>query len=248
MKPILVFPAGTTDAIRFAADLLHRNGIALIDHPAPEITHLLLDVPSFSPDGNLRDGRNPQTLLERIPEDLTIIGGSLDHPVMNPYRKMDLLADESYLAQNAAITSDCAMRVAAPLLKTAFRDTHALVIGWGRIGKCLAKLLKAMDVPVTVAARKEKDRAALVSLGYDAMEMHGDLSRFRLIFNTVPEIVFPDEILHTRNCIKIDLASRRGLSGEDVVHAKGLPGRMVPESSGRLIAQTVLRILKEESL
>lgn len=248
MKPMLVFPAGKTEAIRFAAGLLHRHGIALIDHPAPEITHLLLDVPSFSPDGTLRDGTDPQSLLERIPEDVTVIGGNLDHPQLASYRKIDLLTEEGYLARNAAITADCAIRVTAPLLKTAFRETPTLVIGWGRIGKCLAKLLKAMDVPVTVAARKEKDRAALGSLGYNAMGMHGDLSRFRLVFNTVPEIVFPDEIVHARNCIKIDLASRKGLSGDDVISARGLPGRIAPESSGGLIARSILRMNKEGTL
>ena len=248
MKPMLVFPAGTTEAIRFASEALHRNGIALIDHPTPEITHLLLDVPSFGPDGNLRSGRNPQALLERVPEDVTIIGGNLAHPLLSSYGIMDLLADERYLARNAAITADCAIRVAAPLLKSVFPETPTLVIGWGRIGKCLAQLLKAMDVPVTVAARKEKDRAALLSLGYSAMDLRGDLKAFRLIFNTVPEVVFPDEIEESRDCVKIDLASRKGLSGEGVVAAKGLPGLLAPESSGKLIARTILRIMKEETL
>ena len=42
--------------------------------------------------------------------------------------------------------------------------------------------------------------------------------------------------------MKIDLASEKGLGGEDVIWARGLPGIHAPESSGRLIAETCLRL------
>ena len=44
-------------------------------------------------------------------------------------------------------------------------DCKVLVIGWGRIGKCLAALLKGLEADVTVVARKETDRAILHALG-----------------------------------------------------------------------------------
>ena len=46
--------------------------------------------------------------------------------------------------------------------------------------------------------------------------------------------------------LKIDLASRKGMGGKDVVWARGLPGNDTPESSGSLIARRVLSILKEK--
>lgn len=245
MKSMLVFPVGTTEATGYAASILHRNGISLIDHPSPEITHLLLDTPSFTTEGNLRGGESLPSVLERLPETITVIGGNLDHPALRGYHTLDLLTKESYLAQNAAITADCALRVAAPLLNTTFRDTPTLVIGWGRIGKCLAQLLKGLGTPVCIAARKEKDRAALQSLGYSTSGMDADPGEYRLIFNTAPEIVFPETIEKCRNCVKIDLASRNGLPGADVIRARGLPGVMAPESSGNLIAQTILHSIRE---
>jgi hypothetical protein len=45
--------------------------------------------------------------------------------------------------------------------------------------------------------------------------------------------------------LKIDLASQPGIGGNDVIWARGLPGKNAPESSGKLIAQTVLRKLEE---
>ena len=70
-----------------------------------------------------------------------------------------------------------------------------------------------------------------------------------LIFNTVPEMVLSaDQLSACRNCVKIDLASKPGIGGKDVVIGRGLPGKYAPESSGRLIAQTILQHFKEASL
>lgn len=246
MENRLFYPIGTTSACACAADFLQRSGEPIVDHPTPEVTHLLLDVPSFSPGR----GGNVESILRMLPHSVTVIGGQLDHPFLERYKKIDLLADEAYLAGNAAITADCALQVAAPLLSCTAQQADALVIGWGRIGKCLARLLKAIGNDVTVAARKESDRAMLHALGYRAVgpsKLPGKLWNYRIIFNTAPEMVLTEEQLkQTKNCIKIDLASRRGLGGEDVVWARGLPGIHAPESAGKLMAQTILRKLKEE--
>lgn len=244
MKPMLIYPAAATEAVRYAVLNLHKEGICTIDHPAPEITHLLLDVPSFASDGKPRNGTKLETILERIPPDVTVVGGNLDHPALSGYKVMDLLKDEYYWAQNAAITADCALRVATPLLKTTFRDTPTLILGWGRIGKCLANLLRGTGAQVIVAARKETDRAMLNALGYEAVDFSHLPSFCKLVFNTVPGQDFGD----FPNCVKIDLASQKSLTGEDVVWARGLPGTMVPESSGNLIAKTILRLCKEADL
>lgn len=251
MKDTLIYPAGSTEACTYAADILQKHGFSLTDHPAPEITHLLLDVPSFRSDGRLRSGGDLNHLLSMLPQNVTVAGGNLDHPDLAERRKIDLLKDPGFLAQNAAITADCALRVAAPLLKTTFRDTPTLVLGWGRIGKCLTRLLKGLDCPVTVAARKEADRVILRALGYDAVDFESlcaQLPRFRLLFNTVPASVLNELALsRCTDCVKIELASRHGLDGADVVTARGLPGIHTPKSSGNLIADTFYRLWKETS-
>lgn len=158
---------------------------------------------------------------------------------------MDLLKDEGYLAENAAITADCALRLAGPLLQTTYRACPVLILGWGRIGKCLGQMLKALGAEVTVAARKEADRAMLRALGYRAVDFSqvpGLLPEVGLLYNTVPAKVM--ECDETR-CIKIDLASVPGLWGGDVIYARGLPGIHAPEAAGALIAKTILKNLKE---
>lgn len=252
MESVLVYPGGSTRASHYAAAALKASGVPIIDHPCPEITHLLLDVPSFSPDGTLRGGGEVQALLEMLPQTVTVTGGNLHHPALTGYRRVDLLADPQYVAANAAITADCALRVAAEKLPTVYAGCPVLVIGWGRIGKCLGRMLKALDAEVTVGARKAADRAILTALGYEAVDtaaMGKTLSRFRVIFNTVPEeILSEEEMAQCLRAVKIDLASKLVLPGKDVIWAKGLPGVYAPESSGDLIARTLLKRLKEDEI
>lgn len=248
---MLVYPVGSTKACRFASIFLQKANVELVDHPTPEITHLLLDVPSFGPDGTLRGGGDLRRILDMLPGNITVIGGGLLNPMLKDYRILDLLLDHQYLANNAAITAECALQVAAPLLETTLAETPVLILGWGRIGKCLGQLLKAVGAHVTIAARKETDRAMIQALGYDAaaiQDIPTRLAKCRLLFNTVPETILHKDILPPgRKCVLIDLASKPGIEGESVTWARGLPGIHAPESSGKLIAQTILRLCKEET-
>lgn len=225
----LIYPVGTTEAIGFAARYLR---LPLVDHPTPDATHLLLDVP-------LRQ-TNVEKILDMLPPDITVIGGNLNLP---NYRCLDLLQDPEYLARNAAITAHCAVKLALPYLTVTLEHCPVLILGWGRIGKCLARLLANMGAEVTVAARKEADRAMLRALGYracDYPELPKILHCCRLIYNTVPEKILSESTTFCCDCVKIELASQPGLPG-DVIDGRGLPGKLAPESSGRLIADTILR-------
>ncbi len=183
-------------------------------------------------------------ILQLLPKDIKVIGGGL--PSLPGYQVADLLQDTAYVAENAYITAHCAVRLAMEKLPTALRGCKILVIGWGRIGKCLAALLKGLEADVTVAARKEADRAILNALGYkSALTDTPGNGDYRVIFNTVPAPVLCEGDV---NCLKIDLASVQGIAGDNVIHARGLPGKDAPEASGNLIARTVLRILKEDCL
>ena len=235
MAEITVYNAGIAGPAPYAEKYLQESGISIVDHPTPEITHLLLDVPC-------RD--LPAGLLECLPENIQIVGGNLNRSELQGYRKIDLLTLDTYLARNAAITADCAIRVAAMRMSTVFYDTSALIIGWGRIGKCLAAVLKNIGCRVSVAARADSDRAILTALGYDSVHPGTlqNLHRYSLIFNTVPAPVLNQKALSfCPDSLKIDLASSRGLDGPDVIWARGLPGLYAPESSGKLIAETFIR-------
>ena len=238
MGDCILYTAGYSPAISYCVQTLKNNGFTLLSEPSQEVTHLLLPVPSFAPDGSIVGGGNLATLLTLLPRNIVVIGGNLDRPELDYYHCIDLLQDEGYLAQNAQITAHCAIKLALNQLPVTLDNCQALVIGWGRIGKCLARLLRILGAEVTVAARKECDRSMLIALGYGATNLDNiRFSDYRVIFNTVPAMLFPS---CPGNALKIDLASRLGLGSEDVIWARGLPGKDAPESSGRLIAGTLM--------
>ena len=242
MNGKVLFPVGTSASCRYAGDCLSRHGFLLTDHPSPDITHLLLDIPGF-------DHRELKELLRMLPKSITVIGGNLDVDFLSDYRRFSLLKDPMFLAKNAAITAECALRAAAPYITATFAESPALILGWGRIGKCLAKLLAGIGCPVTVAARKETDRAMAEALGHRAVDFSGiekELRNHRILFNTVAEGISLTG--HYDHCVILDLASLPGLTCEGVIAARGLPGKYAPESAGKLIAETVRRRIKEEIL
>ena len=251
MNNFLICTAGASPALPFAAEALSQRGLRMTHRPGPDVTHLLLPVPSFEPDGRIRGGGILEHILADLPGNVTIFGGKLSHQALAGYPVVDLLLDGAYTAANAAITADCAIRVASPRLKVVWEHCPVLIIGWGRIGKCLARQLKQMGASVTVAARKDSDRHILTALGFRAeipSQLRHQLAAYRIIFNTAPAPVLSQEQLtHCRkDCIKIELASTPGIAGSDVISALGLPGKMAPESSGQLIAQTILRKIAQK--
>lgn len=253
MKPYNLFFAGSTGALEYCKQYLRAGRFPVSTVPNASVTHLILPVPSFEPDGRIKGDGNPESLLRQLPPDITVIGGNLQHPALMGYTTVDLLEDPVYLAENAAITAFCALKIAASRLNIVLRDCPVLVVGWGRIGKCLAALLKDLGAKVSVSTRKPDDRALLPVLGYDTADIAPpayDLQRFRVIFNTAPVMLLPEQLLEqcAPDCLKIDLASTPGMGGQDIVWARGLPNREAPESSGILIGRTIQRLLQRKDV
>lgn len=253
MDKKLIYVAGSTAACRFAHTYLLEAGFPVTECPGPSVGHLILDVPSFGPEGQLRMGGDVEQFLTGLPDDVAIYGGNLNHPALKNYRTVDFLQDADYLARNAYITAECALDVALPYLRITLRNCPTLIIGWGRIGKCLGQLLKAIGAKVTIAARKETDRAMIQALGYQTAvpsSLGTQLGQYRLVFNTAPELVLGQEqtTFFRDDAVIIELASKTGIEHEDIIIARGLPGIHMPESSGKLIAETFLRYYKEASL
>ena len=236
MKEHIFTTRGHSVALEHAVKELKANG--WVHRSDAKI--VILPVPSFDSDGHLKGGGT----LDDIPTDCVIVGGNLDHPALKKHACVDLLKDSLYLSENAAITAYCAICIAMKNLPVILQDCPILVAGWGRIGKCLVRLLRLLGAKITVAARSEADRALTEALGYSSVDIHSDsldLSAYRVIFNTIPAKVFPEHALKScqDECVKIDLASVQGFAGKDIIWARGLPNLNAPESSGKLIAKLV---------
>ena len=244
MNELIFYCAGSSRALYYAAAFLMEEGAVFLPCPDHTVTHLLLPIPSFEADGSIKGGGDLAEILTRLPKTVTVIGGNLNWPELAEYETLDLLDAPWYLARNASITAHCTLELALTKLPITLEKCPVLVIGWGRIGKCLAKLLHGMGADVTVAARKESRRVMIDALGYRSCPMEAlHTENYRLIINTVPAMVLPSA---PGTGLKLDLASVPGIRSKDVIHAKGLPGLLAPESSGALIAQVITQWIKEK--
>ncbi len=242
--------AGVTPAMTYARTYLQKAGISLSSSPQWNTKHLLLDIPTIRPGGMTKEILC--TLLSSLPTDITVWGGDLTNALPSEYRTVDFLKDEQYLKENASITAQCTIPILEEYRSLPWADFSTLIIGWGRISKALAPLLTSLGSPVTIATRIPDHSTEIMETGYAAANpahLLAILPQFRCIINTAPAAVL--SLLESdscHDCIKVDLASQKGIEGTDVIWARGLPGKCAPECSGKLIADTFLRLRKEESL
>lgn len=235
-KPVFC-TAGDTGALRHAANQLIHWGYQVVNTPSPEVTHLLLPVPSLEADGTLKGGHRLEDVLEQLPKDVAVLGGNL--PSL-PCPCVDFLQDEYYLQENAAITARCALAQIRQARGT-LAKTEAMIIGWGRIGKQLTPLLQAAGATVTIAARKDSSlREAAASGCRTVLTGNWDARHFDIIVNTAPAPLL-DQKDTKPEALLMDLASVRGIEGDRVIWARGLPNRDAPDASGMLMAKTALR-------
>ncbi len=165
--------------------------------------------------------------------------------------------DRQFQAENGIITAECAIQVAMRHRERILRESSALVVGYGNIGRPLYAMLKDFGVETAVCVhRAEQLRPDLNGFSVDALPENA--GAYDLIFNTAPQIVFTGEILSclSKTATIIDLASSPG--GVDrsaasemeirVVPALRLPGLLAPASAADAIRRTVHSAIQEGRL
>ena len=240
MSPTSICCPIPSEAITYAITHLQANGYQVCQLPSPDTEHLLLPVPSF-PHGS--DFLFP--LLDSLPRNVRVYGGFLQIPQLIGYKRLDFLSDPYYLARNAAITAECTLEIVENVLGQDVSGHSVLILGWGRIGKCLGKLLQAKGAQVTIAARKDTDLAMIEALGYQAMPLWSLKPEAEFIINTIPSMVLPQVPDH---CYAIELASKPGMAGDHIISTLGLPGKLRPAASGKLIADTFIRLSQNQEV
>ena len=240
MSPTSICCPIQSGAMGYAVHYLQDGGYQVNQLPEAGCEHLLLPVPSF-PQGD--DYLKP--ILKELPANVTVYGGFLHVPPLIGYRRVDFLTDPYYLARNAAITAECTVEIVENILNQEAAGHSILILGWGRIGKCLGKLLQAKGTKVIISARKDTDLALIEALGYQATHLFNPIPEAEFIINTIPAMVLPQV---PENCYAIELASKPGMIGKNIISARGLPGKMRPADSGKLIAETFIRLSQNQEV
>lgn len=170
----------------------------------------------------------------------------------------DYYQREDFLIPNALLTAEGAVSIALKEYGKSIFSSRCLVVGFGRIGKILAKLLKNMGAKVTVSARSVKDVSLAKISGFETTNVSkiNEKADFDLIFNTVPALVLNEDVLGYLSSARmiIDLASSPGGTdklaaeklGIKLIPALGIPGKCFPEAAGEIIADVIYKMIEEE--
>ena len=199
-----------------------------------------------------------------------IIGGKF-----SPYLKgiiemygikyIDYYENECFTLRNAYLTAEGAVNLAMTATNNALRSLKCAVVGYGRIGKALSEMLRGFRSDITVFARKEEALTLADEQGFNIEKIseRGEAlsklrNQFDVIFNTVPERIFSNELLLSlpQKTVLIELASTPGGFDPDIakqcelcfVDGGGIPGKYAPRSAGLILSDTILQYLKQEEL
>ncbi len=169
---------------------------------------------------------------------------------------IDVLKYEELTVMNVIPTAEGAIAIAMEKSNITLHGSNCLILGFGRIGKILAKMLHGIGANVYCEARKQQDLAWINAYGYNAIhlnDLNKRLGEFDFIFNTVPHLILDKTNLGLikNECILIDLASKPG--GIDFEEANklglqnewalALPGKVAPKTAAKYIYDIVKPIL-----
>lgn len=170
----------------------------------------------------------------------------------------DLLRREEFTVLNTIATAEGTLQIAMEETQRTVHGTNVLVMGFGRIGKVLAKMLDGIGAKVYCEARKNEDIAWIKAYGYNPIhlnDLNEELGKFDIIINTIPFQLLDEERLDLlkKDVVLIDLASNPGgvdrkaakEKGIKVIWALSLPGKVAPLTSAEFIKETLYHVLKE---
>lgn len=224
---------------------------------------ILLPINGTDPEGMVRTTEDipapafNRAILELIPDGALLAIGSL-RPLMRSWVKelgikaLEYGETDEIAALNSIPTAEGALQVAMEELPVTIHGCSCLVLGFGRCGETLAMMLHALNAKTIVFARRPAQLARAHAMGLDTgllTELPGRIGSARLIYNTIPAMVLPEELLVRTDpgVLIIDISSApggvdflaAGRLGRKALLAPGLPGKVAPETAGNILASAL---------
>lgn len=210
----------------------------------------LLPIPS------LRGGKPcfPLSVVESKPD--AIVGYGLDEQTRGILASggaavIDCASDETFLAENAELSAAGMLCVLLNDEQRAPWELSVGIIGYGRIGSRLVRMLLSLGARVRVYSRSEEVRMRLGECGIETEPgcACASLDGLDLLINTAPSAVFRARKKIDDGELKVyDLASGNNFDCPRVEKKPSLPARFFPISAGEAWGRAVLRQLRGEGL
>ncbi len=205
-----------------------------------------------------------------IPRGTLVLGGRIDDAVRALAESAGSVIEDYYDREdvciaNAIPTAEGAVAVAMAELPVTLHSAEVAILGFGRVARAVAHLLRGFDAKVTVAARRDDDLAWIRLYGYTPLRFQriNELCYgYDVVFNTVPARVINDDFLTRFSAepppwkLIVDLASKPGgvdpdaakASGVKLIRALSLPGRVAPATSGLILRSGIISLLEKHGI
>lgn len=258
-----------TYGLEKSEEILKEEKYENIEEAIKDVNTIISSIP-FSKDGiNIYMPFSEKTLkiqeFSKHIQSKTLIAGNIkniEKLTSNNVQIYDLMQNEPLTIANAISTAEGALQIAMEETDITLHNSKVLILGFGRIGKILAKDLRVLGAKVTCEARKEEDIAWIKAYGYEALNLNelnkncDVLNKFDIIFNTIPHLILDEEKLKkvNKNVTIIDLASKPGgvdfeMCGKLGIKNKwalALPGKVAPVTSAKCIKEEIYKIIERK--
>lgn len=163
-----------------------------------------------------------------------------------------IMQNERFQAVNSRLTAEGALMVMIERSIKSISDCNVLVLGFGRMGAAVARLLDRLSVPLDIATTSSL-RPAYAFAG-SVLPMHGfDFAPYDIVINTVPSAVVSDAELMSikKDTVYIDLASKPAINleyakylGVDANIYPALPAKTCPYSAAKAMQEYISEVIK----
>lgn len=259
-----------TYALEEAESLNQRNNVYLCNNIVEAISNSEIVIGPIPLSSNQIDINTPFSKENISIEDLfakldgkTFIAGSIGDEILKlaegkNIEIIDLMKREELTVLNTISTAEGAIQIAMEETLSTIHGSNVLVMGFGRVGKILSKMLNGIGARVSCEARKESDIAWIKAYGYNPVHLNvleETIGDYDIIINTIPYVILDEQKLDKvkKDCLIIDLASNPGGVDKEAAKCKGiktiwalsLPGKVAPLTSAEFIKETIYNIFKE---
>ncbi len=248
-------------------------GVKLYDDPEEcllDVQAVVLPVTGINEKGILystlaeRDISFTAELAAKIPTNIPLFVGMarprlVDIASQVGLRLIELMKLDEVAILNSIPSAEGAVQIAMEVLPITIHGSSAYVLGFGRTGVTLSRLLGAMGARTSVVARRPEYLARIAEMNLTPVpfyKMAQNLGDADVIFNTIPALVLTCEVLKkvSPEVVIIDLASAPGgvdyqeakNIGINAILAPGLPGKVAPKTAGSILARVITRLLADE--
>lgn len=195
----------------------------------------------------------PLEIFDRIDSSVHLFCGAY---TPKRVRFTDYCTLDDYALLNAVPTAEGAIAEAIRRTDFTLWKSRVLVIGCGRVAKVLADRLSAFRADVTVSARKAGDLALIDAMGLSFIKTRDipqNLDRFDIIFNTVDAPVLSGVADELCQKAVFDLSSKGCMSPSEeslcgIIKLPALPGKVAPDTAGKILSDVIIGLLEGENV